>query len=312
MAGVRAKVMRIGEEVRRKVIELDRRYRSTWDARAIGHVVKVSATTVAKILREQRGPRPKRSRPPHTRRTRFNRRDVMWSSDFMKVGWGWLLLTTMDEMSGYVLGWDLVKSENAAAVIEHAESILARMGRAPLVWKYDHGSAFISEIFQGLLEHHEIVPYPIAARSPWVNGRTERDHQEVHNWLIPLAGREVSRGELDREIDEEMRVRNFIKPRACLGFRKSAEVYFGKEAALEVAGEVRGWLAQAMAEEKSLLGAPDPAEVYEIKKSGERLHRKAVRLALQKLGLYEEWDAAAQGPSGMKIVNRTRASNVSF
>ena len=305
--------MRIGEDLRRKVIELDRRYRSTWDAHAIAHVVGISATTVAKILREVRGPRPKRAKQPHTRRTRFTRRDVMWSSDFMKLGWGWLLLTTMDEMSGYVLGWELVRSENALAVLEHAESILERMGRAPLAWKYDHGSAFTSEIFQGLLEEHQIVPYPIAPRSPWVNGRTERDHQEVHNWLIPLAGRDVSREELEREIDEEMLVRNFIKPRACLGFGKSAEVYFNPDAALEASGEVRGWLAQGIIDEKSMLGVPDPEEVYEIKKSGERLHRKAVRQTLQKLGLYEEWDVAAtQGPLVAETVNRSGPSDVSF
>jgi len=303
--------MRTPQAIIDRVVELDRRYRHTWDAHAIGYIVGLSATTVAKILRAVRGPRPKRAKRPHTRRTRFMRRDVMWSSDFVDIGWGWLLLTTMDEHSGYVLGWDLVRSESALAVIEHAESILARMGRAPLVWKYDHGSGFMSEVFQGLLEEHQIVPYPIAPRSPWVNGRTERDHQEVHNWLIPLAGREPSRAELDREIDEEMQVRNFIKPRACLQFRKSAGVYFSKESALEAEREVRGWLAQSLTEEKSLLGASDPAEVYEIKKSGERLHRKAVRTALQKLGLYEEWDEAVKSREA-EIVNRSEHLNVSF
>ena len=305
--------MRIGEAVRCRVVELDRRYRSTWDARAIAHVVGISAATVAKILREVRGPWPRRAKAKHTRRTRFMRRDVMWSSDFMRLGWGWLLLTTMDEMSGHLLGWDLVHSENAVAVIEHAESILARMGRAPLVWKFDHGSAFMSEVFLGLLEHHEIVPYPIAPRSPWVNGRKERDHQEVHQWLIPLQGREVGREELEREIDECMLLRNYVKPRACLGFRKSAEVYFSEDAALDVDGELRGWLAHGICEVKALSGAADPDEAYEIKKSGERLHRKAVKEALQKLGLYEEWDTAVpKGPSEAEVVNISEASDVAF
>ncbi|MBI4677556.1 MAG: DDE-type integrase/transposase/recombinase [Elusimicrobia bacterium] len=187
------------------------------------------------------------------------------------------------------------------------------MGRAPLVWKYDHGSAFTSEMFQGLLEEYEIVPYPIAAHSPWVNGRKERDHQEVHQWLIPLAGREMSREALDREIDDEMLVRNFIKPRACLGFRKSAQVYFDEDAVLDAADEVRGWLAQGISDAKCELGVAEPDELYEIKNSGERRHRKAVRQALQKLGLYEEWDAAArEGPPEAESVNRSEASNVSF
>lgn len=305
--------MRIPQELRNRVVELDRRYRSTWDAHAIAFVVRLSPTTVAKILREVRGPRPKRIERPHTRRTRFTRRDVMWSSDFVKIGWGWMLLKTIDEMSGYVLGWDLVRSENAMAVLEHAQAILERMGRAPLVWKYDHGSAFTSEVFQGLLESEGIVPYPIAPRSPWVNGRTERDNQEVHNWLIPLAGREMSREELDHEIDEGMLVRNFIKPRACLEFKKSAEVYFSADAALRADDDIRGRLAQHMRDEKSALGAPDPALVYEIKKSGERLHRRAVRTALQKLGVYEEWDTATpERSSEAETVNRTAVSNVSI
>ncbi len=216
-------------------------------------------------------------------------------------------------MSGYVLGWDFVRSEQAAAVLAHAEAIIERMGRAPLVWKYDHGSAFTSEIFQGLLAHHEIVPYPIAPRSPWVNGRNERDHQEVHNWLIPLAGQELSREQLEREIDEEMLVRNYIKPRACLGFRKSAEVYFSADAALTMDAKIRGDLAQHMSDVKCELGAPDPAVVYEIRKSGERLHRRSVRTALQKMQLYEEWDTASpQGPSEAEIVNRSATLDVSF
>jgi len=59
------------------VIELDERYRSSWDARSIAHVVGIGHTTVAKILREKRGPRPRRRRLPHDRRTSFLRRDVM-------------------------------------------------------------------------------------------------------------------------------------------------------------------------------------------------------------------------------------------
>ncbi len=298
--------MKVGPEMLARVLELDKRYRSTWDAHAIAHVMKLSPTTVAKILREHRGPRPKRAKQPHTRRTRFTRRDVMWSSDFTHIGWGWLLLRTLDERSGYILGWDLVKSEQAMAILDHAQSILARMGRAPLVWKYDHGTGFTSDVFQGLLESSEIVPYPIAPQSPWVNGRTEREHQEMHNWLLPLAGRELEKPELEREIADGILMRNYVKPRACIGFHKSAEVYFGKDAELNADEELRGWLAQEMINAKSELGADDPEEVYEIRRSEERRHRKAVKMALKKLGLYEEWDTAAQDrPSEAGSVNRT-------
>ncbi|MFI5360966.1 MAG: DDE-type integrase/transposase/recombinase [Elusimicrobiota bacterium] len=178
--------MKVTAELRTRVVELDRRYRSTWDAHAIGFVVGLSATTVAKILREIRGPRPKRRKQPHTRRTKFLFRDVMWSSDFVRLGWGWLLMRTVDEMSGFRLGWDLCRGEAAQAAVAHARSIVKRMGRAPLTWKFDHGSAFTSEAFQDLLAELRIVPYATQPHAPWTNGRVERDHQDIHAWLIPL------------------------------------------------------------------------------------------------------------------------------
>ena len=108
-------------------------------------------------------------------------------------------------------------------------------------------------------------------------------------------------------------MRNFIKPRACLGFRRSAAVYFDKEKELTAAEEVRVWLADGIRSEKGAMGLPDPDIVYKIRKSGERVHRKAVRLALQKLCLYEEWDTAAQEwPSEAESVNRIDDKDVSF
>lgn len=307
--------MRIGEEVRRKVIELDREYRSTWDARAIAHVVGISAATVAKILRELRGPRPKRVKQPHTRRTRFLKRDVMWSSDFVRLGWGWLLIRTIDEMSGFRLGWELCRGETAATVMAHARSMAKRMGRLPLVWKFDHGSAFTSAAFQGFLAENGIVPYPTHPHAPWMNGRVERDHQDVHTWLIPVvlahAGKEPEGEALDREIDEGMLTFNYLKPRAALGFRRSAEVYFGEESALDVDGEVRGRLAQAISDAAFALGSEDRGRMK--LRTREKMHRSTVRLALQRLGLYHEWDVAApKGPPEADVVNRTEASDVAF
>lgn len=307
--------MRIGEEVRRRVIELDRRYRSTWDARAIAYIVGISAATVAKILRELRGPRPKRVKQTHTRRTRFLKRDVMWSSDFVRLGWGWLLMRTNDEMAGYRLGWDLCRGETAQAVLAHARSIAKRMGRLPLTWKFDHGSAFTSAAFQRFLAEHGIVPYPTQPHAPWTNGRVERDHQDVHTWLIPVvlahAGKEPSREELEREIDDGMLTFNYLKPRATLGFRKSAEVYFSEEAALGSEEDVRGRLAHAICDAAFELGSEDCGRIK--RRTREHLHRRTVRIALQRLGLYHEWDVAApKGPPEADVVNRTEASDVAF
>lgn len=300
--------MRISQALKDRVVELDRRYRSTWDAHAIAHVVGMSPTTAAKILREVRGPRPKRAKRPHTRRTRFARRDAMWSTDFVDLGWGWKLIKTIDEMSGFRLGWDLCRSETAEAAVSHARSIVERMGRAPLVWKYDHGSGCTSLAFQAFLAGHKVVAYPIPPRAPWANGRVERDHQDILAWLIPLEGQELTREELEREVDEAMLGFNFVKPRASHRFRKSAEVYFDDEiGGLEnTDDEVRGHFAQDIDDATLELGG-DPGG------SSERLHRRAVRLVMQRWGLYEEWDTAApEGSSGAETVNRTGAENVSF
>ena len=290
--------MRISEDVKQRVIELDRRYRSTWDVRAIAHVVGVGHNSVARIVREERGPRPKKVDRPHNGRTKITRRDTMWSSDYTDLPDGSKLLKTLDEMSLNKLAWDTVRSENAEELLLHAQTLVKTLGRAPLVWKYDNGSAFKSEAFQVFLAEHKIIPFPIPPRAPWVNGRTERDNQEIQNWLLPLHGRTVSREELARELNEGMLMLNCIKPRAVLGFQRSAEVY------LNCCGVVdmdREWLA---------------LDLYCIKQGMSEdcenvswaIHRRAVRAVLKKWMLLEEWE---EEPEDAGFVNRTRRENIS-
>ena len=272
--------MRIAEGVKQCVIELDRRYRHTWDVRSIAHVIGIGHNSVAKIVREERGPRPRKTESPHNGRTHINYRDVMWSSDFLAIPGG-KLLKTLDEMSRYKLGWDIVDSESAEALVKHARAIVESIGRAPLVWKFDNGGAFKSEVFRNFLEEHKIMPYPIPPRAPWVNGRTERDNQEIENWLLALEGREVSREELRRDIDEGMLMLNYVKPRAVLGYRKSAEVYLNGDPAKEEMD--REWLALNLENEKCKLGWNCWTENW-------RIHRKAVRQVLLNWTMMEEWE----------------------
>jgi transposase InsO family protein len=256
------------------VIELDKRYRSSWDVRSIAHVTGVGRTAVARILREERGARPAPARPSHERRTRFLRRDVMWSSDFMELPDKRKLLKTIDEASRFKLAWDVVESETAKSITEQARQLIARMGRKPLVWKFDHGAAFTSRSFKAFLAEQEIVAYPIPPRAPWANGRIERDNKELQNWLAPAG--QLGGEELERDIDAGMLLLNYVKPRAVLGYRSSAAVYFKKT---EIAEPDRAQFIAELAELKRELG-----------NASERVHRKAVRLLLQKWGLYEEWE----------------------
>lgn len=292
--------MRIAESVRRKVIEIDRRYRSSWDVRAIAYVTGISPTSAAKILKQARGPRPKKAKRSHDRRTRFLFRDVMWSSDFKNLPGGRKLLKTLDEMSRYKLGWDVLATESATAAVLHGEELVERMGRAPLVWKYDHGSPFTSELFQAFLDGYDIIPFPIPPRAPWANGRCERDNQDLDGWLLPLEGKEISLEELKREVDEGMLMINYVKPRAVLGFRRSAEVYFSKEAD-GIAEIDRECLKLDLEDIKCQLGSTG--------NPNERIHRRAVRKLLAKWSLYEEWE---EMPRGAKFVNRTDEKNVAF
>ena len=273
--------MRIPEEVKQRVIELDRRYRSTWDVRAVAHVVGIGHNSVAKILREERGPRPKKAVRPHNGRTRITRRDVMWSSDYTDLPEGSKLLKTLDEMSRNKQAWDIVASENAEELVLHARNLVETLGRAPLVWKYDNGSAFKSDAFQAFLAEHAIIPFPIPPRAPWVNGRTERDNQEIQNWLLPLQGRTVGQEELARELNEGMWMLNCIKPRAVLEFKRSAEVYLDCRGVAEADREGLALDLYCIKQEM----APD------CEKVNWAIHRRAVRAVLKKWMLLEEWEA---------------------
>lgn len=285
-----ARPPRLAQARVKAVIETDRRYRSSWDVRAVAHVTGVGKSSVAKILKAVRGPRPQPKEKSHNRRTRFLVRDVMWSSDFVELPDGRKLLKTLDEASRYRLAWDIGgKGETAADVVRHARRLIERLGRAPLVWKYDHGSGFTSKAFQALLAEHGIAGYPIPPRAPWANGRTERDHLEIKNWLAPLTG--VSGAELEREIDDGMLTLNFVKPRAVLGFKTSAKTYFedpGVEDQNKI--EFRKQLKERLA------GSED-----------ERLRRREIRAILAELGLYEEWLQAGKGSGS---VNRTQTLKV--
>ncbi len=277
---------RISEAVRSRVIKLDRRYRATWDTRSIASVVGISHGSVAKILREARGPRPKRKERAHVGRTRITARDVCWSSDFTKVPGGRKLLKTLDEKSLFRPGWDICP-ESAEAVVAHAEGLVKCMGRAPLVWKYDHGSAFMSGKFQKFLRRKGIIGYPTQCRAPWTNGRTERDNREIKNWLIPVAD-ETPTAELEREIREGMLMLNNIKPRAVLGYKNSAEVYYSDEGVEHID---RQKLSERLEGIKH--GMPGP--------KGERQHRKAVRELLKEVGLYEEWEVRREAETVNRI-----------
>ncbi len=272
---------RISGEVKQRVIELDRRYRHTWDVRSLAHVIGIGHNSVAKIVRQERGARPKKAERPHNGRTHINYRDVLWSSDFLELPGGGKLLKTLDEMSRYKLGWDMVDSESAGELVKHAGGIVDAVGRAPLVWKFDNGGAFKSEVFRDFLAARKIIPYPIPPRAPWVNGRTERDNQEIENWLLALEGREISREELRREIDEGMLMLNYVKPRAVLGYRKSAEVYLNGNGVTEEMD--RECLALNLEDAKCQLG-------WNGRTENRRIHRKAVRQVLLKWTLMEEWE----------------------
>ncbi len=291
--------MRISPEQRERVIEIDERNRSSWDVRAIAHVVGIGKGTVAKILNEERGPRPKPEKRPHDRRTRFLMRDVMWSSDYMKLEGRLELLKTLDECSRYRVGWEVLVGKSAEEAVMHGEALLEMMGRAPLTWKFDHDTAFMSKDFQEFLEYHKIIPYPTRPRAPWTNGRVERDNQDIQNWLLALAGKKLERAEWNREVDDGMLMLNYIKPRAVLNYRASADVYFHTEGVEDIDRE---WLALNLEDIKCSLG-------WDGWRKNEGLHRKAVRKLLESWGLYEEWqetDGEAEG------VNRIPPSDVAF
>jgi len=264
--------MRTDASIVEKVKKIDDDFHQTWDSRAIGYVTGISYCTVAKILKAYRGARPKKKEPPHDRRTKFLLRDVMWSSDVTGKRSGHPLLKTIDEKTDYPLGWDVVRSENAEELVAQAEGIIARFGRAPLVWKFDNGPAFKSGVFQRFLEKHHVIPYPTHGYAPWTNGRTERDHQETQRWLLPVDTARLTEEEFLKELNEGMLMLNYVKPRAILGFKTTARAYFEDKGVTEE-DRARLWEAVDIVRREFV----------------QYNHRKIVRVAMQKAGLYEEW-----------------------
>jgi len=284
--------MRIDAGVVVKVKEIDSMYRYTWDTRAIAHVTGISHGSVAKILREYRGPKPTRKKPKHDRRTKFFLRDVMWSSDGTEADNGTIILRTIDEKTDYPLGWDIVDSENADEVTAHAESAIMRMGRAPLVWKFDNSGGFKSRKFREFIGKYGIIPYPIRKRTPWTNGRTEREHRDTHQWLAPVIKKLSSKEEIQKDLNEGMLMLNYVKPRAVLGYRTTAQAYFSDKGVTEQ-------------DRKELW-----EEVEKVRgKFVEYNHRKVVRVAMQKLGLYEEYLVTEKR---LVSVNRSQRHNVAI
>ena len=291
--------MRITPLQRERVVALDRRYRSCWDTRTIGHVTGVGHVTVAKILREERGPRPKPVERPHERRTLFLRRDVMWSTDYQKLEGGVELLKTIEECSRYRPGWEVLVGESAEEVVMHADDLLEMMGRAPLVWKHDNGGPFKSGEFQEFLEENDIISYPTRPRAPWTNGRVERDNQDVQGWLLPMMGKGLKYSDWNREVDEGMLMLNYVKPRAVLGYRTSADVYFHTEGIEDID---RGMLLMELEGIKCQLG-------WDGWHKDNALHRRAVKLLLRKWGLYEEW---SESDAEAGSVNEASSDDVAF
>lgn len=88
---------------------------------------------------------------------------------------------------------------------------------------------------------------------------------------------------------------NNLKPRAVLGYKTSASVYYKCNGVKHLNRQEVGKMLEEVKSGLSPL-------------KGERLHRKAVRELLKKLGLYEEWEVGGTAES----VNRIGRENVSI
>ena len=106
---------------------------------------------------------------------------------------------------------------------------------------------------------------------------------------------ETSDSELEREIREGMLMLNNLKPRAVLDFKTSASIYHNS---VGIAHLDRQEIRRKLEETKCSL---EPLK-------GEKLHRKAARELLKRLGLYEEWEVDGTAES----VNRISQANVSI
>jgi putative transposase len=220
----------------------------------------LSASTVYRILREQRLIRPWGNRKKRYRDDdeKARRPDEIWGTDLMYLKVGdrtYFFVAFIDEYSRYIVHHELLASMDGSSLSLAAQRALETLPRnardelqvQPTI-RSDNGSGYISKEFHGLLAHHGLAHHKIKPHCPEENGIMERANRTVREALedTELENRFQAEDALKAIIDHY----NHERLHSALGFLRPVDYYCGDPPRLHEAR--RRKLAQARHRRKQI------------------------------------------------------------
>lgn len=225
---------RISEEKKEEAMKITKEYKEIASQWVIGRIIKLSATSIGKIWRENRISLPvKHIRKKTTGGWEWTKKHACWAIDTMQIRFmgKWLyLLMALEEYSRIILGWKLTASKSDEYSSMLIKQIIDTIGIPPLVIKHDRGTEFINDNFIGYLKKQQIVSLPSPGYYAPFNGQVERGIRLMRKFTLPFEKvYDASWEDIAQSVSRGMRIINEELPRRMFGGRTSSDVYEGGE-----------------------------------------------------------------------------------
>lgn len=206
------------------------------------HQVRVSATTVWRILRRHTQITPQPRKRPRSSYLRFaaEQPNQMWQTDFthyrLAGGTDVEILNFLDDHSRYLLACVAFPRVTGTAVVEVVRATIETHGTPASVLS-DNGMVFTTRFsggrngrnarngFEAELARHHIVQKHSAPNHPQTCGKVERFHQTLKNWLRAQPVQPRSTTELQALLDHFAHHYNHHRPHRAVARRTPAQAY---------------------------------------------------------------------------------------
>lgn len=213
------------DAMKQDIEELHHIKRRTWGTETIyDEYHGMIPRQVIRMAIEETRRRHRRQERKKATRYEFAAPGVAWSTDFMEVALLGRPLRVQDECSRLVLGCEMRQRWTDEGVRDFVKAGFIRYG-PPLVFKFDRGSEFRSDVFQALLRDYRVVALPNPAYYPRANGKHERLNESVRQWLLPLTWENAAPEEIAQEMRDALIDNNEHRRKEVLGKRTPEDVY---------------------------------------------------------------------------------------